>query len=165
MTLSPVEGLVGTLASVGGLIFSALAWSRARSAQKAAEEARKAVRQGNAAEDLQRLATKARELLHFIENDQFSAARIRSGDLILDIATARHRWKVFFLSDQSENLAEAARKTGLVTRALSTVEEEIGPGDRNKLVNACREVVSRLAAESGNIQSDIDRRNEHASAD
>ena len=146
-------------------MFSLLAWLRANDAKRAAEGARKSVRQGNAAEDLKHLATKARELLHFVENDQFSAARVRSGDLILDVTTARHRWKAFFLSELNDNLAEAARKAGLVTRALSNIDQEIGPENRMKLVNACREVVSRLAAESGNIQSDIDGRNEYASSD
>jgi hypothetical protein len=151
--------LIGVAASILGLIFSILAWLRAKDAKKAAEEARKAVRQGNAAEDLQRLATKARELLHFVENDQFNAARIRSGDLILDITHAQHRWKVFLPEENRAQLAEAGKKAGLVTRALAIVEEEIEPENRTKLVNACREVVSRLAAESGNIQSEVDREN------
>jgi hypothetical protein len=137
--------LIGVAASILGLIFSILAWLRAKDAKKAAEEARKAVRQGNAAEDLQRLATKARELLHFVENDQFNAARIR--------------WKVFLPEENRAQLAEAGKKAGLVTRALAIVEEEIEPENRTKLVNACREVVSRLAAESGNIQSEVDREN------
>lgn len=163
--MNSIWNAIGTLATIAGLIFSVLAWLRAKDAKKAADDAQKAVRQGNAAEDLQRLAMEARELLHFVENDQFNAARIRSGDLILHITHARHRWKVFLLEENRNQLAEAGKKAGLVTRALSVVDEEIEPHNRTKLVNACRELVSRLAAECGNIQSDIDGGSENGSAD
>ncbi len=157
--------IVGTLASIGGLWFSILAWLRAKDAKAAAEGARRAVRQGNAAEDLRHLATKARDLLHFVENDQLNAARIRSGDLILDITLAQHRWKAFLPEENRTQLAEAGKKAGMVTRALAAVDEAVEAETRAKLVNACRELVSRLAAESGKIQSNVDRENDNARAD
>lgn len=153
--MNSIGGMIGSAASLLGLFFSFFAWRRARDAKDAANQARNAVRQTTAGEEIQRLAMKARDLLHFIENDQLSAARIRSGDLILDITQAQHRWKMFLPSENRDRLQEAARKAGSVTRALAIVGERVEAENRTKLVDACREIVSRLAVESGNIQSDI----------
>jgi hypothetical protein len=154
--LKGVFDIIAGLAGIAGLIFSISASMRAGRAEKAAEAARRAVRRGNASEDLRQLATKAKELLNSLQNNQFESARLRGGDLILEITQASRRWQGFLPDDSQGQIREAGNKVGQVTRALGPAGQAIGPEDALKLVNTCHQILTRLAAESGNIQYSVE---------
>jgi len=64
-----IASIVGLLASGLGLAFSIKAWQKATDAERAADNATQAVRRGNAAEDLQGLADKAKEMLTCVDQN------------------------------------------------------------------------------------------------
>ncbi len=65
-----IATLSGLLVGILGLVFSIKSWKKAAAAEQAAKEAREAVRQGNAAEEIGTLADKAKELLTYVRKRQ-----------------------------------------------------------------------------------------------
>ena len=136
-------------ASIVGLVFSYLAWRKAAGAEQAAREARSAVRQSNAGEELAMLGEIAKELLACAQNDQIEVALVRSRDLLSGITRARHRWEAFLLEDSSVQIDRAAKSVGRISRALSVGRDSISPTIKQKLVKSCHEVAELLAEEVG----------------
>jgi hypothetical protein len=130
-----IFSFLASLASILGLFFSIAAWRRAAGAEKAAGEAREAVRRSNASEDFRELSDKARELLASTQGGQFEAALLRSRDLLTGIAQARHRWQAF-LTDDKEQIDEITREISRISRALSLGQAAITPAVREKLLMA-----------------------------
>jgi len=74
--------IVGTVASIAGLVFSGLAWIQAKGAKKAAEEAARAVRAKETAYDFTKMAADAKSLLESVQNKHKDKAIIAATDLI-----------------------------------------------------------------------------------
>ena len=70
------------LASIGGVLFSFLAWRRAKQAAGAAEEARKAVTIRTLADEFQLACERVDQLLDFIAHERFSEASLRASELV-----------------------------------------------------------------------------------
>jgi hypothetical protein len=77
-----IASIAGLFISVAGLWYSVKAWRGAIAAEKAAKEAREAVRRSNAADELLLLAGVAKELLACVQNEQSQAAAVRGRDLV-----------------------------------------------------------------------------------
>jgi len=153
--------LAASFASIAGFVFSLLAWLRARGAEQLAREAREAVRRGNAAEDLQSLAAMAKDFLACVENDQIEAACLRARDLVFGINQAKERWRGILLDETGERLFTTSKQVSSVSRNLSMRHAKITPDERDRLLRFCHEVITTLSAETGKIQSLIERALSH----
>src|SRR5436305_135566 len=67
--------LVGTVASIAGVVFSWLAWTEAAKAKRAAQEAADAVRIRNLAHSFSKWSVDARDLLNAVRDLEFGTAR------------------------------------------------------------------------------------------
>ncbi len=151
-----VASILGLIVGAGGLLFSVMAWRRAAAAERAATEAREAVRRGDAAEDLGLLAELAGELLASVQNEQVQAAVVRGRDLVSGIAHASVRWRAYFPSPEIEgHLEEIARDVEKISKAL-TKKGDLTPTERDRLLNFCHKALRILSTEAGRMAGHVD---------
>jgi hypothetical protein len=151
-----IAGIAGLFVSTAGLWFSVKAWRRAAAAEKAAKDAREAVRRGNAAEDLGLLAILARELLACVQNEQVEAAALRGRDLVSGINQARMRWRTYFPAPEVEHRLEEIGKD--VERISNTLirRGEVTPTERDRLLKFCHKTLRILSGEAGRMASHVE---------
>src|SRR5437660_5966982 len=99
-----LAGILGLVLSAFGLFYSYRAAKRAQDAVEAANDARRAVRQSDAGEELRELNEKAKELLRSAQKGQLEAALITSSDLLVGMVQASHRWRGFLGDDGSQRI-------------------------------------------------------------
>jgi len=148
------------IASILGLGFSFAAWREARKAVSAAQEARKAVRKGNAAEALKDLNRDASQLLAFIQTGQYQAASVRAGDLFAQIRAVKGRWERFLSPEAGDNLDEAQARVKKISNSLSSPEANVPEEARKKLMEYGHFVVGILSDESSKIIAVIEAEEE-----
>ena len=151
-----IAGIAGFFVSTAGLRFSVKAWRRAAAAEKAAKDAREAVRRGNAAEDLGLLASLASELLACVQNEQVEAAVLRGRDLVSGINQARVRWSTYFPTPEVEQRLEEIGKD--VERISNTLirRGEVTPTERDRLLKFCHKTLRILSGEAGRMAGHVE---------
>jgi len=83
--------IVGTLASVAGVVFSCMAWVQAAKAKNAAREATDAVRKRNTAQEFMRLAGEAKEFLLAVQQSRAENAISEANSLVHSLSIIRTR--------------------------------------------------------------------------
>jgi len=152
-----IVSILGLLVGIFGLVFSIKAWKKATEAEKAAKEAREAVRQGNAAEEIGALADKAKELLTYVQQNQFQAACPCGRDLVAGINRAKQRWQAYFATAETiQRLEKTAKEVEKVSIVLSTRPEDISPDEMDRLLNFCHRVLRILSGEAGRMASHVE---------
>ncbi|MGH9604233.1 MAG: hypothetical protein ACRD3N_00900 [Terracidiphilus sp.] len=81
--------IVGTAASLAGVVFSALAWVQAGKAKDAARGAAEAVRKRNASQEVLRLAGDAKEFLAAVQQNRAENAISTANNLVHALAMIR----------------------------------------------------------------------------
>jgi hypothetical protein len=84
--------LIGTLASVAGLLVSLYVLRVATDAKVAAEAARDLARRRNLAEDLDDVSYKLQQLGNFLATQQWVGVQIRIEEILAVCKTAMSRW-------------------------------------------------------------------------
>lgn len=90
--------IIGTVASVAGVVFSWMAWVQAKKAKDAAREASDAVRRRETAYELSRLARDAKDFLESIQQRRKEIAIHASNNLAHALSTIR-LWKISLPAD------------------------------------------------------------------
>ena len=85
-----VLAIVGTVASIAGVVFSWMAWLQAKGAKQAAEEATRTVRIRETADEFQRLAADAKDLLAAVQAREKERAIESANNLGHLLMTARY---------------------------------------------------------------------------
>jgi len=152
--------LIANVASVLGLIIAIWTLVVATGAQKAAKEAREAVRKGNAAEELKNLSRIADESLGYVEADQVVAALMRARDLMSAMSLASRRWGRFLSVEARNNFEEAYGQISVISRSLSTNGAPSTPQQKDKLLRICHAVISAMSKEAGTVFSDLEESEE-----
>ncbi len=154
-----IASIGGLVAGIVGVVFSIKSWKKATAAEQAAIQAREAVRHGNAAEEIGALADKAKELLAYVQQNQFQAACPCGRDLVAGINKARQRWQAYFASPESIlRLEKTAREVEKISIALSTRPGNIPPDEQGQLLNFCHRALRILSDEAGALLSRAQRR-------
>jgi hypothetical protein len=148
--------IVAGIASLLGLGFSIAAWRGALRAESAAQQARKAVRKGNAAGVLKDLNRDASELLGLIQSGQYQAAGVRARDLFAQIRAARSRWERFLAEEAASNLKGAQVKIEKISNSLRSVTPDVPEAAQKKLMEYSHRVVAILSEESSKIVAVIE---------
>jgi hypothetical protein len=152
-----IASISGLFVGIAGVWYSVKAWRRATAAEQAANEAREAVRRGNAADDLELLATLANELLECVEYEQLQAAAARGRDLISGISKARMRWRACFPSaDVEKSLKEVGKGVEEISNLLSIRKGDITPTERENVLNFCHKALRILKGEAGRMANYIE---------
>ena len=152
-----IASIAGLFVTMAGLWYSVKAWRGAIAAEKAAKEAREAVRRGNAADELQLLAGLAKELLACVQNEQPQAAAVRGRDLVAGINQARLRWRAYFPSPEVEQrLEQIGTEVEKISKALSIRKGQITAAERERLLKFCHNALRILSGEAGRMASHIE---------
>lgn len=152
--------LLANIATIIGLFASLAAWCSASKAKKAAIDARKAVRLGDAAEKLNSLGVRATELLALVEGDDAAAAVLRGRDLTSDLVRARLRWERFISPESKTALAEAVAQVQGISLQIATKGIPDTPQGKQRLLTFCHSVNQSLNAESAKMLAEIESREE-----
>jgi hypothetical protein len=152
--------VISGIASLLGLVFSVAAWRGALRAVSAAQEARRAVRKGNAAEVLKDLNRDASELLTFIQTGQYQAAGLRARDLFVQIRSARGRGERFLTQEGLNNLDDAQARVKKISNSLVPSEADVSEAAKKKLTEYSHFVVGILSDESSKIVAIIEAEEE-----
>ena len=146
--------IVGTVASVMGVVISWLAWVQAKGAKKAAEEAARAVRARDTAFEFSRMAADAKGLLEAVQTRQKDKAIIAATDLIHLLAFAR---------DRRANYLPSGFRIDLSIEHLQIISNSLAsegfPEDTQrvqKLLDRCHEIHNSLCR----IAATVDRTSE-----
>lgn len=149
--------LIAGLASIAGLIFSILAWRKAKAAAVAAQDAKNEIRKSNAEQELRQLNQRAEELLKAAQKDELVAARLLCVDLHGSMIQSSHRWKEFFGEAGSNRINGAAAKVKEVSISLSTRRTTLTTDERDKTIEFCHDIIALLAEESGKMLQELER--------
>jgi hypothetical protein len=153
--------LIAGLASIIGLGISIWTLIVATGARKAANEAREAVRKGNAAEELKNLSRVADEFLSYIEAGEASAAVLRARDLMSATSMASRRWQRFLTVEDRNKLEEAYAQISVISRSLSTNGAPSTPQQKDKMLKICHSVVRAMSEGTGTLYSGIEESEEN----
>lgn len=139
--------IVGTVASIAGVVLSWLAWMSARGAKTAAEEASAAVRAKETAYDFSRMASDAKSLLESVQNRHKEKAVIAATDLIHLLMIA---------NDRRANYLPVGFSTALCVDNLHRISTTIASdgfpeksSQMEKLLAQCHQVHSSLCGIAG----------------
>ncbi len=155
-TAAGIASILGLIVGGFGLTYSVMAWKRATAAERAAREASKSVRRGNAAEDLEALADRAREMLTCVDNNQMDAASLCGKDLVSGINLAKQRWREHFVTTSTDRLDKVSRDVEKVSIALSARGGDIPLDERENLLSFCHKILRILSEEAGKMLHDAE---------
>ncbi|HTP30736.1 MAG TPA: hypothetical protein VMJ75_01090, partial [Candidatus Acidoferrales bacterium] len=140
----------GSLASIVGLLFSALAFLFSRRASEAAARARQAILRRSLGDDLNGATRGAAELVTYVSIERTEIALLRTGDLLNQTGYLIKRW--------SDNLSEHSMNDLLNVRAqLESIHRVLTGGpiidlsakQRVRLLQACQRVSTILSEQHG----------------
>ena len=145
-----VLAIVGTVASIAGVVFSWMAWLQAKGAKQAAEEATRTVRIRETADEFQRLAADAKDLLAAVQAREKERAIESANNLGHLLMTARYHRASYLPEGFSRELCvKNLRKvsTWLVSEGFPQEPQEMA-----KLLKTCHQIHESLCGISGSVQ-------------
>ena len=145
-----VLAIVGTVASIAGVVFSWMAWLQAKGAKQAAEEATRTVRIRETADEFQRLAADAKDLLAAVRAREKERAIESANNLGHLLMTARYHRASYLPEGFSRELCvKNLRKvsTWLVSEGFPQEPQEMA-----KLLKTFHQIHESLCGISGSVQ-------------
>jgi hypothetical protein len=145
---------VGTIASVGGLVFSWMAWIQAAKAKDAAREAANAVRTRNLSHDFSQWSVIARELLGAVRELHLENAQ-RAATELLGVLAHNKGWQAGLKREAVvAEVDEVIRLLTLVNTYLT--EKAVFEGKQAKIAEHCQAVFRRLNEISGSFDAEVE---------
>jgi hypothetical protein len=148
--------IVGTVASIAGVIFSGLAWVQAKGAKKAAEEAVRTVRAKETVHDFSKMAADSKGLLEAVQTRQKEKAIIAATDLIHLLLFARDRRASYLPRGFNRHLS--VEHLQIISNALASGGFPEDTPRIQKLLERCHEIHNSLCG----IAATADRNSEEA---
>jgi hypothetical protein len=147
--------IVGTVASLAGVVFSLLAWVQAAKAKEAAREAADAVRMRNFSHDFSRWSKNAQELLQAVRELRFENAQRAATDL-LGVLAHNKGWQAGLNREVfAVKLDELIRLLTLVNTYLT--ERPVFEGKQAKIAEHCQMIFRRLNEMSGSFDAEVEK--------
>jgi len=147
--------IVGTITSVGGLVFSWMAWVQAAKAKEAAREAADAVRTRNLSHEFSRWSVIARELLGAVRELHLENAQ-RSATELLGVLAHNKGWQAGLKREAvASELDEVIRLLTLVNTYLT--EAAVFEGKQEKIAGHCQAIFRRLNEISGSFDAEVEK--------
>ena len=148
--------IIGTVASIAGFILSWMAWTQAKGAKLAAEEASRLVRTREAAYDFSRMAADAKGLLEAIQTRQREKAVVLATDLTHLLLLARDRRALYIPQGIMFDLClDNLRRIGtrLATEGFPESNQKL-----DKLFTQCHQIHNTLCG----VAAKVERRSEES---
>jgi hypothetical protein len=145
-----ILAIVGTVASIAGVVFSWMAWVQAKGAKRAAEEATRAVRIRETADEFSRLAVDAKNLLAAVQAKEREKAIEAANNLAHSLMIAG--------SHRADYLPEGDSRQ-LCLENLRTIRTELAsdgfpdaPRKMVRMLDRCHQIHESLCGISGSVQ-------------
>jgi hypothetical protein len=119
--------IVGTVASIAGVVFSWMAWIQAAKAKTAARDAANAIRKRNTAHEVSKLAGDAKDFLSAVQQGRTENAIFAANNLIHELSTIR-TWRIVSSSDRDKLEMCVGDIVQVATRLTVDGIPEFGPG-------------------------------------
>lgn len=110
--------IIGVWVGVCALRAANRAERAAKAAGQAAREATEAARRGHAAEELSNLSSIAKEIVEFVEAEQWGQASVRAGDLLFEVTHCVERWERFFSTGGKKKFRDLRTKLSVLKHLL-----------------------------------------------
>jgi hypothetical protein len=146
--------IVGTFASIVGVIFSWRAWVQAKGAKQAAEEASDTVKARDTAHEFITLATDAKELLTAVQEQRADRAIEAANDLVHRLSVALSR-RTKFLPNEQE-LKSTIKQLQNVSSYLSSKGFPQGPDEVTKLTRRCQQIHQVMCGIQGSLERTLE---------
>lgn len=128
--------LIGTMASVAGLIVSLYVLQVATDARKAAEDARDISRKRNLAEELDDISYKLQQLGNFLATQQWVGVQIRIEEILAVCKMAMTRWSDHLSEHHMNEIRTAVTLIqSIATQSAELSHKELSPAQKKKLIN------------------------------
>ena len=147
--------IVGSLASIAGVVFSWLAWVQAAAAKDAAREAANAARIRNLSQNFSRWSADAQDLLQAVRGLRFENAQRAATDLLGVLAHNRGWQTGLRRGDAASELDEVIRVLTLVNTYLT--ERAVFEGKQVKIAEHCQVIFRRLNEISGSFDAEVEK--------
>lgn len=148
--LNWVLAIVGTLASIAGVVFSWLAWVQAEKAKDAAREAAAAVRIRNVAQEVLKLAGDAKEFLSAAQQGRTENAISAANSLVHGLSIVRARGIAD--SADADTLRLCVREITVVAIRLTVDGIPPDASKQEELVVACHSIHRTVCDLAGRIE-------------
>jgi hypothetical protein len=148
--------IVGTVASIAGVVFSWMAWVQAAKAKEAAREAAVGVRVRNLSHSFSQWSVDARELLQSVRDLRFENAQRAATDL-LGVLAHNKGWRVG-LRDEAPmaGINEVIRLVGLVNEFLA--DRAVFEGNQTEIMRHCEVIFRKLKEASGKLDAALEKK-------
>lgn len=151
---------IAGVASMLGLVLTIWTLRAAKSAAKAAREAKAEVHKNSAAEEFRHLQYLGNEFLSFLEADRVDAALVRSRDLTSAMRSASRRWKTLISTNDGRRYEESALQVSVIAQTIASRGAPNNPKEKQRLLAICHEVLSTMSAVSGSVTARIETQGE-----
>jgi len=149
--------IIAGTASLLGLWFSIWAWVRAKSAAKAAEEARKAVTIRTVADELQSACERLDQLLDFIQHDRIPEAALRAQELATALSEVPYRRGAHLDETRQSELLNARTQLQEIHVTFASSPKTLTTDQTKRCIEICFYVGESLRKNLGIIKGEIDR--------
>jgi len=145
-------------ASIGGLIFSALAFLFSKRASKAAEEARDSVLARSLGQDMNEANRTAAEIVRFVSMERGDMALLRVGELLNEASYSMTRWDARLPAQSKTNLLRAREQLLSIHEVLTRrTLPELSSAQKSRLAQSCQQVNLIFSEEYGTAVKAADR--------
>ncbi len=138
----------GNLASVAGLVFSALAFVFSKRASTAAQEARDAAMRQSMGGDMDSAVRTANEIVTYLRTDKADFALLRIADLAAQTSYLIGRWDTRLSKKSKDNLSRAHEHLLSMHEVLST-GASLTPDEKARLASFSQRISGILSEEHG----------------
>jgi len=142
--------IVGTIASVAGVVFSYIAWMQAKGAKQAAEEASSTVKAKDTAHEFSKLATDAKDLLAAAQGKHKDKAIAAADDLTHLLSIAFERRAAYL--PEGFNAKLCIRNLQSISSTLGTEGFSDEPDKRRQLLDRCHQIHRSLCGVAGIVE-------------
>lgn len=142
--------IVGTAASLAGVVFSWMAWVQAKGAKLAAEEATDAVKARDTAHEFAKLATDAKDLLAAVQSKEKDRAIEAADDLTHLLVIAVERRASYLPQDFNAPLC--IKNLQSISQSLGTEGLVDEPRKRRMLLDRCHQIHKSLCGIAGAVE-------------
>jgi hypothetical protein len=147
-----VINVFGCLASVAGLIVSVLALFAARSAKRAAEEARDAVYRENLKQELGEMTVLASQMLSAIRRKDSETVGSAATTLLANTEHAISRWGGYLRQEQLDKLKDVAELIASINRTVLLQGIPTDSPPLKRMVDQCQNAMRTMNSVLGSIQ-------------
>ena len=149
--------IIAGLASIGGVVFSYLAWTRATQAAGAAEDARKAVTIRTLADEFQLACERVDQLLDFIAHERFSEASLRASEVASALSEIPFRRSPYLNEESKDELLNARENARILSQELASgLQGPFSTKQKQRFVRQCQKISTILRKNLGTIRGEID---------